>query len=112
MKREEAIEILSDIRAEYNIFASQKEADRYRAISIAINDMRKRVYKRLPPLKPCVCGRKRIDLWLSTDKTYFYMCPNCGRKAWSDETVRGARECWNNYISDQAIEESNKNGMV
>lgn len=40
MSREEAIEILSDMRAEYNLFGDEKEATRYHVLSWAIRVMK------------------------------------------------------------------------
>lgn len=40
MSREEAIEILSDMRAEYNLFGDEKEATRYHVLSWAIQEMK------------------------------------------------------------------------
>lgn len=40
MSREEAIEILSDMRAEYNLFGDEKEATRYHVLSWAIQAMK------------------------------------------------------------------------
>lgn len=40
MRREEAIEILSDMRAEYNLFGDEKEETRYHVLSWAIQDMK------------------------------------------------------------------------
>lgn len=39
MSREEAIEILSDMRAEYNLFGDEEEATRYHVLSWAIQAM-------------------------------------------------------------------------
>lgn len=40
MSREEAIEILSDMRAEYSIFGDEEEATRYHVLSWAIQEMK------------------------------------------------------------------------
>ncbi len=40
MNREEAIEILSDMRAEYNLFGDEEEATRYHVLSWAIQEMK------------------------------------------------------------------------
>lgn len=40
MSREEAIEILSDMRAEYNLFGDEEEAIRYHVLSWAIQEMK------------------------------------------------------------------------
>lgn len=40
MSREEAIEILSDMRAEYNLFGDEEEATRYHVLSWAIQAMK------------------------------------------------------------------------
>jgi len=39
MSREEAVEILSDMRAEYNLFGDEGEATRYHVLSWAIQEM-------------------------------------------------------------------------
>lgn len=40
MSREEAIEILSEMRAEYNLFGDEEEATRYHVLSWAIQAMK------------------------------------------------------------------------
>lgn len=40
MSREEAVEILSEMRAEYNIFGDEEEATRYHVLSWAIQEMK------------------------------------------------------------------------
>lgn len=40
MSREEAIEILSEMRDEYNLFGDEKEATRYHVLSWAIKEMK------------------------------------------------------------------------
>ena len=40
MGREEAVEILSDMRAEYNLFGDEEEATRYHVLSMAIGAVR------------------------------------------------------------------------
>lgn len=40
MSREEAIEILSDMRAEYNLFGDEEEATRYHVLSWAIQEIK------------------------------------------------------------------------
>lgn len=88
MSRDEAIEILYDMRDEYNLFGDEKEATRYHVLSWAIKEM-----KAIDP------GRK-IGTWIGIDDepyedfecdqcgtTYYtggttwdlpYFCPNCG----------------------------------
>lgn len=49
MIKEEAIEILSDMRAEYNIFSDdEKEATRYHALSWAIQALNERTWRWIP----------------------------------------------------------------
>lgn len=85
MIKEEAIEILSDMRAEYNIFSDdEEEATRYHALSWAIQALNERtgrwIFETLdgtPGYRPTVmfcskCGRVSI-----ADYSY---CPNCGAK--------------------------------
>lgn len=40
MSREEAVEFLSDMRAEYNLFGDEEEATRYHVLSWAIQEMK------------------------------------------------------------------------
>lgn len=53
MNNEEAIEILSDMRAEYNLFGDEEDAMRYHVLSWAIQEMKAKqswipVSERLP----------------------------------------------------------------
>ena len=66
MIKEEAIEILSDMRAEYNIFSDdEEEATRYHALSWAIQALNE---------------QQRTGRWTLEDchaATYKYCCSNC-----------------------------------
>lgn len=66
MIKEEAIEILSDMRAEYNIFSDdEEEATRYHALSWAIQALNE---------------QQRTGRWTIEDchaATYKYCCSNC-----------------------------------
>ena len=66
MIKEEAIEILSDMRAEYNIFSDdEEEASRYHALSWAIQALNE---------------QQRTGRWTIEDchaATYKYCCSNC-----------------------------------
>lgn len=48
-------------------------------------------------LKPCVCGRKRIERWGTFDYD-FYMCPKCGLRSHNSKTAEGAKREWNKLI--------------
>lgn len=82
MIKEEAIEILSDMRAEYNIFSGDEEATRYHALSWAIQALNERktgkwdteimtVHGHKSAIFACsVCGEESYD--------EYDFCPNCG----------------------------------
>ena len=57
---------------------------------------KKKVYTKL---MPCICGKKRIHLWCSSDGTWFYICPKCGRESQPSKTQIGAKRNWNNLIN-------------
>ena len=65
MTREEAIEILSEMRSEYNLFGTEEEATRYHCLSLAIKAMGQ------PEIIRCMeCkfyGTRRYCLHLRTD---------------------------------------------
>lgn len=69
MSREEAIEILSDMRAEYNLFGDEEEATRYHVISWAIQEMKATQLwipcsKRLPEEHESIWAKaKGTDRW-------------------------------------------------
>lgn len=64
MSKEEAIEILSDMRCECNLFGDEEEATRYHALSWAINAMH---------------NEPKHGRWLSSDKgDCIYTCSECG----------------------------------
>ena len=80
MIKEEAIEILPDMRAEYNIFSDdEEEATRYHALSWAIQALNKQKrtgrWRPYPIAEDCLqcseCGVLRIG-----DQSNY--CPNCG----------------------------------
>lgn len=86
MIKEEAIEILSDMRAEYNIFSDdEEEATRYRALSWAIQALNERTGRWIVHMqrgnrsdreqKTCSkCGMTFVDLDVAN------FCPNCGAR--------------------------------
>lgn len=82
MSREEAIEILSDMRAEYNLFGYEEEATRYHVLSWAIQAMKDTqrwipTSERLPEPNEIVIvsihGEVDVD-WIAVDNT--------GYKSW------------------------------
>lgn len=81
MIKEEAIEILSDMRAEYNIFSDdEEETTRYHALSWAIQALNERTGRWIPVAGrmgkevQCDCCGEVFWYWL----TNFTYCPNCG----------------------------------
>jgi len=61
---------------------------------------------KIPPkpvkLLPCVCGRKRIDNYVTYDSVakesgYIYKC-TCGLRSERGKTIREAREKWNEAV--------------
>lgn len=57
---------------------------------------KKKVYTRL---LPCVCGKKRINLWRLSNGVWVYICPNCGRESQSSKTQIGAKKNWNELMN-------------
>ena len=59
--------------------------------------------KRQPYVKllPCVCGRKRIDLWHSAGNNKHYACPNCDTIAEKGKTTHQAKLNWNKLIEEK-----------
>lgn len=80
MIKEEAIEILSDMRAEYNIFSDdEEEATRYLALSWAIQALNERTgrwvyYPEINALSCSICRR-----YVYHYEPYKF-CPNCGAR--------------------------------
>lgn len=95
MIKEEAIEILSDMRAEYNIFSDDEEATRYHALSWAIqalNEQQRTGRWERHYYRPNVyadlywhcseCGYKNDDQYANV---YHKFCPNCGARMEMEE---------------------------
>ena len=59
------------------------------------------VTKKPEPVKllPCVCGRKRIDSWITRDG-YYYKCPVCGLMGMTGKTEREAKILWNKVVKE------------
>lgn len=77
MIKEEAVEILSDMRAEYNIFSDdEEEATRYHALSWAIRALNERTGRWIEDSGNIACSECHI-IWLHR-RTAF--CPNCGAR--------------------------------
>lgn len=64
MSKEEAIEILSEMRSEYNLFGDEEEATRYHVLSLAIKEMN---------AEPVRHGR-----WIFSEDRYWKTCTECG----------------------------------
>lgn len=58
----------------------------------------------LPKIKPCPCGRKRLELWHRNMWSAGYLqigCPKCKRRGDWGKNEREARELWNMRITDE-----------
>lgn len=85
MNKEEAIEILSEMRSEYNLFGDEEEATRYHALSWAIKEMNGEPVKHGHWVgiddEPCQVWECDVCGWIYEDDEPFYnYCPNCGAK--------------------------------
>lgn len=64
--------------------------------------------KRPPKRLPCVCGRKRLELWWSNnpiDRGWFLKCPNCGRQSQPERYKSRLNSVWNNGLPQPPKEE-------
>lgn len=65
--------------------------------------------KKKPPKRlPCTCGRKRLELWWSSnpnDKGWFLKCPNCGRQSQPERYQSRVNFAWNKGLSEPLKEE-------
>lgn len=96
MTTNRTIELLGEIRCEYNCF-DENEREKYEALSEAIRKLKPREYTKLIP---CVCGGKRRITWYHTVKGgVSYECIKCGRSSPLGKTEEEARKNWNEYIS-------------
>ena len=92
MSRDEAIEILYDMRAEYNLFGDEKEATRYHVLSWAIQEMgRKNGHWILKKTYGDEYGNEQFKYFCSECDTPAYefsqpYCHRCGAKM--DEVER------------------------
>ena len=90
MIKEEAIEILSDMRAEYNIFSDdEEEATRYHALSWAIQALNERTgrwIRKANWMWTCSCCGSDNAYAYRADDAYEptvlqdFFCPNCGAR--------------------------------
>ena len=93
MSKEEAIEILSDMRCECNLFGDEEEATRYHALSWAINAMNTEPKhgrwitvsdgygNGVATASICECSLCKDTIWVyKNDKRKWKYCPNCGAK--------------------------------
>lgn len=96
MTNERLIELLGEIRAEYNFF-DENEREKYEVLSKAIQKFKPREYTKLVP---CVCGSKRRYHVYHVAKGGLrnYECIKCGRMSPLGKTEEEARKNWNNYI--------------
>ena len=92
MSREEAIEILSDMRAEYNLFGDEEETTRYHVLSWAIQEMKatRKVGKWIKHkdrtcwyCSECTTDNYYAYTWNFDTNEYKFQdnyCPNCGAR--------------------------------
>lgn len=74
MSNEEAIEILSEMRSEYNLFGDEEEATRYHVLSWAIRAMNAEPVVRCKDCKhshPWYADRRICELWAETGVDVF-----------------------------------------
>ena len=94
MTKEEAIEILSDIRAEYNIFGEEEEATKYHCLSWAIKALKQEPVKTGKWIETKEWGGRNfccsecrfcfiVDTYML--KPMWNYCPNCGAKMEGEE---------------------------
>lgn len=97
MTNKRLIELLGEIRCEYNCF-DENEREKYEALSEAIRRFKPREYIKLVP---CVCGGRRRALWYHPAKGGLknYECTKCGRMSPLGKTEKEARKNWNEYVS-------------
>lgn len=80
MSRDEAIEILYDMRGEYDLLSDKEVATRYYALSWVIKEMERKTGHWI---NDCVCS---VCYWIHEDDKGFALltnypyCPNCGAK--------------------------------
>ena len=94
MTKEEAIEILSDMRAEYNIFSdNEEEATRYHALSWAIQALNERTGRWIPVSE----GLPEIDMSYPHHKNYFVQYDSGGMDVASWSNVN---RFWTNHVTE------------
>ena len=85
MSKEEAIEILSEMRSEYNLFGDEEEATRYHVLSWAIKEMNAEAVKPGrwidPAAEDCYrCSVCEEYAHMEMPRLLYHYCPNCGAK--------------------------------
>ena len=68
-----------------------------------------KIKKKRPPKRlPCTCGRKRLELWWSSNpsnKGWFLKCPNCGRQSQPERYKSHVNSAWNDGLPTPPKEE-------
>lgn len=84
MIKEEAVEVLSDMRAEYNIFSDdEEEATRYHALSWAIQALNERTGRWIWDDEGFHCSECWHHTYGNTGEVLsgiYKFCPNCGAR--------------------------------
>lgn len=85
MSNEEAIEILSEMRSEHNLFGDEEEATRYHVLSWAIKEMSAEQVKHGrwidPAAEDCYrCSVCEEYTQMEMPRLRYHYCPNCGAK--------------------------------
>ena len=86
MSKEEAIEILSEMRSEYNLFGDEEEATRYHVLSWAIKEMN---------AEPVKHGEWVDGKRMSLDGTFYWFreCSLCGYEREDDNEEKDTNFC-------------------
>ena len=85
MNKEEVIEILSEMRSEYNLFGDEEEATRYHVLSWAIKEMNAEPVKHGHWIDPAAADCYRCSVCeeytlMEMPRLLYHYCPNCGSK--------------------------------
>ena len=104
MNKEEAIEILSEMRSEYNLFGDEEEATRYHVLSWAIKEMNgesvkhghwiresqtrfEKIFFSSRVFKCSVCGNYLDFDDVNVGRGSANYCPNCGAKMGGEDEI-------------------------
>ena len=102
MTYKKAIKSLEELKCYLPSEFTEKTTSYTEALDTAITVLM-RYSENAPHLLPCICGRKRLQIWWDyVEGGWIYECPNCGRKSKLVKKRKELNKAWNDMIQGES----------